>query len=503
MSVSHASTEGLLPTTAELMERIGWFIRLRWVAAGGVVLFVALGSRLLPVDFHVFPVLGTLALLALYNSMATLYFRRLSREPPLPVMAPGPGGAPAPRLARWLLPRTLRDVPCHPGIIRAVYFVNVQMVVDLAFLAVLLHFTGGIENPLRMFFLFHVIIAGILLSRRATYLYATVSLLFMTCVTLGEMAGWITHFSLNAHWRTGGYQDPHLAVTQLFLLGATLFITAYMGSSIGARLRQKELDAVLLGQALEEEAGRLQVAMGQVRAAERAKSQYMRKVAHELRGPLGTIQTALAVVLRGVPEGADRTSLDLIRRAERRAGELAEVTRELLSLSRARDGRGVTEWIRIRPEDAVARVLEEVEPRAVAAGLSLRIDLPPGLPEITGDPEGLGDLLSNLLGNAVRYTPPGGVVSLSMRQEGSRLVVEVSDTGIGIGGDALSRIFDEFYRSEAARAHAPEGSGLGLAIVKAVVEQHGGSVEVQSEVGRGTHFHVELPLSPADAASNA
>jgi len=392
-------------------------------------------------------------------------------------------------------------MPCDPEVIRAVYFVNVQMVVDLVFLAALIHFTGGIENPLRMFFLFHVIIAGILLSKRATYLYATLALLLMAVVALGEMMGWLTHYSLNAHWRSGGYLDPHLAGTQLFLLGTTLFITAYMGSSIGARLRHKELDVALLGRAVEEKAQRLEEAVQQVQAAERAKSQYMRKVAHELRGPLGTIQTALAVVLKDLAEGVGQTGLDLIRRAERRSGELAEMTRELLSLSRARDGKALAESAPVQPLDVVRRILEEAEPRAAEAGVTLNVRLPSELPVMAADADGLADLLANLLGNAIRYTPRGGSVRFSLSEKNGHLVLEVADTGIGIEEKALDRIYDEFYRSEAARAHASDGTGLGLAIAKAVVEQHGGSIAVESEVGRGTRFTVRIPLQSNLAGS--
>jgi signal transduction histidine kinase len=345
-----------------------------------------------------------------------------------------------------------------------------------------------------MFFLFHVIIAAILLSRRATYFYATLALLLLSLVALGELAGLIPHYSLSAHWRAGAFADLNLVGTQLFLLGATLYITAYIGSSIGAQLRHKELDVFILSRALREKAVRLETAYDQVSAAERAKSQYMRKVAHELRGPLGTIRTALSVVLEKTSDTTPSTSLDLIRRAWNRAGELAQLTQELLALSRARDGKTLSESVRLRPQDLVGRVLEEMGPRASEAGLKLEVEIAPDLPEITADPEGLADLLVNLIGNAIRYTPSGGSVRLVMKVDGESLCLEVADTGIGIEEKALHRIFDEFYRSEAARAHAPEGSGLGLAIVKAVVDQHHGTIGVESEAGRGTRFSVKIPL---------
>ncbi len=509
----------LLPATAELTERIGWFIRLRWVAVLGVTLFVLGGPRILPLTLHLSPIFTTLALLALYNGVATAYFRARVVRAGISALAgsgegvgdPSRGAAgpdedlatpdqrPAsPRLARWLLPRTLRVMGYGPTVIRSVYFVNLQMLLDLFFLVILIHFTGGIENPLRMFFLFHVIISAILLSRRATYFYATAALLLMAGMTLGEMTGWLAHYGLSAHWREGAYADPHLAGAQLFLLGTTLYITAYIGSSIGARLRARELDVVLLTGAVEEKAAHLEAAYEELSRAERAKSQYMRKVAHELRGPLGTIQTALGVALQKASGASATTSLDLIRRAWSRAGELAELTRELLTLSRARDGRALAEAVPLRPGEVAARVLEEMRDRARDGGVELRVEVPPELPEMTADPEGLSDLLTNLLANAIRYTPSGGSVTFSMTEEGPNLEVRVSDTGIGIEAGALNRIFEEFYRSEAARAFAPEGTGLGMAIVKAVVDQHRGDVKVESEEGRGTRVRVQIPLSPGE-----
>lgn len=481
-----------LPTTSELMERIGWFINLRWLAVLGVLAFVELGRRILPVDFHLPPLYATVAVLALYNGAATLQLRSLRARSDTHHLLPREGGVGL-VLARWLLPRTLRELGREPALVRAVYFVNAQILLDLLLLALLIHYTGGIENPLRMFFLFHVIIAAILLSKRATYLYATVSLLLMVLVTMGEFFGWIPHYTLNAHWRPGGYLDLHLAGTQLFLLGAALFITAYMASSIAARLRQKERDVVILSGALEREAERLEVALGDIRASERAKSQYLRKVAHELRGPLGTVHTALTVALQALPTSIEGPSLELIRRAERRSLELAEMTRELLSLSRAQERRDPRHLPPLDLAVVAQRVLEEWRPRAQEAGLELRETVPEALPEVTGDEEGLGDLLSNLLGNAVRYTPRGGVVALTLRGEEGGVTVEVSDTGIGIESQALGRIFEEFFRSESARAHHQDGTGLGLAIAKAVVERHGGSMDVESRVGEGTRFTVRIP----------
>jgi two-component system phosphate regulon sensor histidine kinase PhoR len=114
-----------------------------------------------------------------------------------------------------------------------------------------------------------------------------------------------------------------------------------------------------------------------------------------------------------------------------------------------------------------------------------------------GDREGLLQLVGNLVGNALHYTPRGGRVTVSLARAGERARLQVEDSGIGIPAADLPRIFDEFFRASNARERRTDGTGLGLAIVNAVAVQHGGSVQVESEVGRGTRFTVELPLAGA------
>jgi tRNA 2-thiouridine synthesizing protein E len=385
---------------------------------------------------------------------------------------------------------------------RAALFASAQIVLDLVILALLLHYAGGIENPLRVFFIFHVIVASILLSRPATYGVATLGFLLLAVVALGELWGLFPHHSLEGHWRSEGYLDGGLVGTQVFLLGVTLYVGAYLASSIAARLRRREIDVVVLTRHLEGEARRLEGAYRELSVAERAKSEYMRKVAHELREPLGTVKTALSVALSSAPDAMSHRARGLIQRAERRAGDLAEMTRELLSLALARGGEALAEPVSMGVGEIARDVLDEMEARAHEAGIALTVQVQEGLPPMTGSPGGMGDLMRNLLGNAIRYTPGGGSVSFSIREEAGDLVLEVGDTGIGIEEEALDRIFEEFYRSNAARARAPDGSGLGMAIVKAVVDQHRGTISVESEVGRGTLFRVGLPLNGGGGRSS-
>ncbi len=480
------------PVAAELIDRIGWLIRLRWLAVVGVAAFLEIARRVFPVELELGRLYAVLGLLALYNAAISLIHRQRHAA------APAPPAGRAGWLARFLTPRTLLGFEGESEAVRAAVFTSLQITVDLVLLALLLHFGGGLENPFLIFFVFHVIIASNLLSRRATFFHATLGFMLIATVGLGECFGVLPHYPLGGVWREGAYADPRLVAAELTVLGVTLYLTAYMASTIAVRLRTRVRETVLLSRAVSAQAAELDAAYRKLQAVESAKSQYMRKVSHELRGPLGTIQTALKVVLQRSAATVEPESRDLLERAERRAGELAEVTSDLLALSRAREGRLAVERSEVDLAAVVREQLVEAVADAERAGVTVTGEASAVPAVVRGDPRDLGQLCRNLLSNAIRYTAPGGRVTVRLDREDDRIRLQVEDTGIGIPEAELPRVFEEFYRAANARDRVPTGTGLGLAIVRSVAEQHGGTVEVASEAGRGTRFTVELPA--ADAA---
>ena len=480
----------ILPAAAELAERIGWLIRLRWIAVIGVVCTLEAAHRILGIRLPLGPLYAVTASLAVYNLVLTVVAKQLQRAQRLG--SDRPPGAVSHAVLRVLWGMQLdREAP------EAAALANIQISIDLFLLAVLLHFSGGIENPFIIFFIFHIIIASILLSPRATYMQATLGFALISAVSFGECFGVLKHYPLAGMWTAEGYRNPIVVGVELLVLGATLYLSVYMGTTIARQLRRREREIALLSRDLAEKAGNLEAAYRKVRHTERAKSQYMRKVSHELRGPLGTIKTALRVVLEGLVGEVPERSRDLISRAERRAGELAELTKDLLILSRAREGRVATEMVPVKLDELITAVLEELGAAAARAGVELSFKTAAGLGELQGDPAGLQQLLGNLVSNGIRYTPRGGTVEVRVRRTAHFLRLEVADTGMGIPEEDIPRLFEDFFRSPSARERVPEGTGLGLSIVKAVAEQHGGSVSVESGVGRGTRFIVELPLKAA------
>lgn len=477
----------MLPVATELVKRLGWLIRLRWLAVLAVACAIEVGGRALALTLPRGPLYTILAALAAYNLLLFLVHRNL---PP-----PGAGTdiGRTSWLARLLVPRTFWGLGLEGDVLQAARFAMLQIGLDLVFLALLLHYSGGIENPLSYAYVFHIIVASILLSRRATYAVASVGLLLVSVVGLGECWGLLAHHHLGGPWSGAAYRSPALVAGHLAILGATLFFSGYICSTIAVNLRQRERDIVLLSRDLQGKADDLIQAYEALSRTEEAKSRYMRKVAHELRGPLGTIQTALRTVLSGRAGADPAVSRDLIGRAERRAAELSAVTGDLLELSRARDARIAQTRTSVDLAQLARDVATDAAAAAREAGITLDLELAPGIGAQEGDPVALRQLLANLLGNAVRYTPRGGRIWLRARKDGTILRLEVQDTGIGIQAEDLPRIFDEFFRAKNAREHAENGTGLGLAIVKAVAERHGGTVSVESVPGQGSRFMVGLP----------
>jgi two-component system phosphate regulon sensor histidine kinase PhoR len=153
--------------------------------------------------------------------------------------------------------------------------------------------------------------------------------------------------------------------------------------------------------------------------------------------------------------------------------------------------------------ELIRKTAEMMQATATEKGLDYQVDIRDEPLVLVGVEEGLERAFTNLINNAVKYTPPGGSVAVRAWQEDASIRVEVSDTGIGIPAEALPRLFSEFYRAKNAKAIEMEGTGLGLAIVKDVIEQHGGEITVQSVEGEGSTFSVTLPQRASQIAPGA
>jgi two-component system, OmpR family, sensor histidine kinase SenX3 len=216
---------------------------------------------------------------------------------------------------------------------------------------------------------------------------------------------------------------------------------------------------------------------------------FVTNASHELKTPAASIQAAAETLLHVAeenPKEVQRFAIQLDREARR----LSRLVADLLDLSRLESGSALDESVRL---DVIVREEgERFEEQASAADVTLGIDAPDA-PAVRGSARDLSLLVRNLLDNAVTYSRPGGRVTATVDHDERQLVLRVTDTGIGIPSRDLPRVFERFYRVDRARSRETGGTGLGLAIVKHVAENHGGEVRVESELGRGSTFIVQLP----------
>jgi histidine kinase len=215
-------------------------------------------------------------------------------------------------------------------------------------------------------------------------------------------------------------------------------------------------------------------------------------VAHELRTPLSSIKGYMEGLIDGVLPAEAATFQQVYHEADR----LQRLVQDLQELSRVEAG---SFELNLEPWP-VTGLIEPVKARLALQfedkGVSLETDVPGSLPCVLADEDRIGQVLLNLVGNALQYTPPGGRVSLSVRREGRRVRFSVQDTGIGISPEHLSRVFERFYRVDKSRSRAGGGSGIGLTVAQHLVQAHGGQIEAVSDgLGRGSRFSFTLPAA--------
>ncbi len=229
-----------------------------------------------------------------------------------------------------------------------------------------------------------------------------------------------------------------------------------------------------------------------IRRLETVRRDFISNISHELRTPLAGLK-ALVDTLRGGAIDDPPAARRFLKRMDAEVDALTQMVEELLELSRIESGQVP---LRLAPTPVAEMVIPPVErlrPQAERAGLELTILLPPQLPQVLADTDRARLVLTNLVHNAVKFTPPGGRITVAAHPAGDEMVFSVQDTGVGIPAEDLPRIFERFYKADRARSGG--GTGLGLAIAKHVVQSHGGRIWAESVEGQGSTFYFTLPLA--------
>jgi signal transduction histidine kinase len=247
-------------------------------------------------------------------------------------------------------------------------------------------------------------------------------------------------------------------------------------------------------------ADRLEESVTIIRRDRDRSRDFLADVSHELRTPIAALRTFNELLSETAGDDPE-TRAEFLESSRQQLERLDWLAQNLLDLSKLDSGLVLLD---LRPDDlrsAVESAVEQADPAAQRRGVALTVSLPSRPVRIRHDPQRIGQVVTNLVGNALKFTPRGGAVSVELQPiaEGAR--IEVRDTGVGIDASELPRVFDRFYRGSRANEARGSGSGLGLAIVKSIVDLHAGRITVDSRLGVGTTFVVTLPKDPRTAGA--
>ena len=225
------------------------------------------------------------------------------------------------------------------------------------------------------------------------------------------------------------------------------------------------------------------------------KSDFVSMVSHEIRSPMNSLLMQIKIILDGLAGTVTDKQREILERASGKILNLTDLVSELLDLARIESGLITHEKESVNIGDLLAEQVRFHSAGANGKHIDIHFESPSALPAILANRQGMDEVFTNLITNAIKYSPEGSSVTLSAAVENGYLHVMVRDTGFGIPEEDLNKIFTRFYRVKDKQTREIHGTGLGLAIVKSIIEAHHGSIRVESEVGRGTAFMVILPLS--------
>ena len=432
------------PEDVELPRRLRQYVNLRWLAIVFIVVSVAFTQGALGIGYPLGPVLATVGVLFAYN----LFFFWWARRKP-----------------KASLPPAIRAYQNRA-------FANAQIVADLVTLTVLLHFTGGVENPFFMYYLVHIGFGSILLPARDTYRATILALgLFVALVSV-EYAGWLSHVHLDGFLSTELAHEKKFVIAVLVAFASTLSIVAAVATRIVSQLRRRREEQA---QARQRE---LEQVQRQLKELDRMRDFFLALASHDLKTPLAVVVNYIQTMLDGYVGEVESKQRHWLERSLVRLEAMLQLINDFLDASQLDEERIKAE---IEPTcliEIAQDALDVVDARARESDVTLQSALPPGLPHVQGSPKRLRRLLVNLLDNGIKFTPQGGQVTLALFDNTDCVRVEVADTGAGIQSHYLPHIFEDYFRVR--RREFMPGAGIGLSTARRIVKAHGGQIWVES-----------------------
>jgi signal transduction histidine kinase len=347
----------------------------------------------------------------------------------------------------------------------------IQMLLDLPALMILVYITGSIESPLYMFFVFHMIIGSMILPGKVVYTMAVVVVVSFVSIVFGEYTGIITHHSLEGLLRNPVYDDIHFvlafSVIFVFLIGMSVVLT----NRIARQLYQIEQNLV--------------ESYEKLKGSEAEKQKYIMAVVHEIKTPIAALHSYLDIILQKFLGPLSTAVEEKLSRAKIRSEEAIQLIENVLKISKLRLGEEIN-YEQVNIDEIVRNAISKYSTMINSKNIKITItDERINKKNISGDKMLLGLAFSNLVSNAVKYVNEDGLIKINMSEKENKLVISISDNGIGIPQKDLGNIFKDFYRASNIKEKEYAGTGLGLSFVKQIIERHGGTIEVKSPSGIG------------------
>ncbi|MBG0859537.1 MAG: HAMP domain-containing histidine kinase [Bacteroidales bacterium] len=428
-----------------------WFIRIRWIALVILIVSNYAVKHLFNISIQEVSIYLLSAVLFILNVLHTIILKQITKK----------------KSSRVIL-----------GIKNEIHF---QIITDLIILTLIIHYSGGIENPLILFYFLHMIIASSIYSTLVSYLYATFAILLAASLTLLECFSIIPHHTLEGFVNHDLYKSTLYVFGTGFVFACTSVFVVSLSHMIISRSIKSEETYVKTNIELENQ--------------DKLKNEYVLRVTHDIKGHVAAVLSCIDVIRTKIAGPLNETQEEFANRAFERTELLSGFVKNLLNLTKKRLKHD-TEFEDILFKDLINKVVTPIQILTKDKYIDFNVYVDKSIQMITGNPFTIEELYSNLLLNAVKYTPPHGRIELTVKNRFNHIITEISDSGIGIPKEELSRVFDEFYRATNVPKDIKTGSGLGLSIVKQIVEDHKGKISVSSELGVWTKFTIILPKNP-------
>lgn len=429
-------------TAGSLKRRLNWLIRIRWLAILVFGLGIGLGQFFPTMHIDVLALGLILVLLVVMNGVYTF----------------------------------LRDRIIRNDNQRLIKLMITQIVGDLFILTILIHFTGSAESPLYFFYLFHIIVAAIIFPGTRPYHFAILAVALYTSLLALEWFHILPHFPFYRGIETA--TRPEIVVFNWAIFIMTIFLSTYLAQDVTNRYRRVRT--------------RLEFTNRRLQDLNRAKTNFLRVSSHELKAPIATIQSTLTVIRDILGENVDERVRDMADRAIKKTNEMINLLKDLSDLTYG-DLRHAGDFMEIDLNDLISEIITDELISAQTKNIEMIFTPSPTPGKMVCDPEAMKKIFRNLVTNAVRYTPAGGKIQVKLTNSTREILLEVSDTGIGLEEEEIRNIFNEFYRTPTAKKLTNAGTGLGLAIVQRLVDEHHGFITVSSQVNQGSTFQVHFP----------